>query len=101
MEKLIGYEKLKTAVERDCNNGRGCFNSNGCDNAGNKTGGKISKNNVVPFTRTPKEDMLPLQEWEYSDFKLLFDQLRETYNEDEAWKTIHRIWQIRAGEIEN
>ncbi|TEB04679.1 hypothetical protein Psch_03441 [Pelotomaculum schinkii] len=40
MEKLTGYEKLKAAVEKDCNEGSGCFNPNGCDNKNYKPGGK-------------------------------------------------------------
>lgn len=31
MRGVNGYEKLKAAVERDCNEGNGCFNPNGCD----------------------------------------------------------------------
>ncbi|TEB04673.1 hypothetical protein Psch_03435 [Pelotomaculum schinkii] len=40
MEKSTGYEKLKMAVKKDCNDGRGCFNPNGCNNAENKPGVK-------------------------------------------------------------
>jgi hypothetical protein len=37
---LTGYEKLKAAVERDCNerNSCGCFNENGCDKKDGRIG---------------------------------------------------------------
>jgi len=43
MGELTGYEKLKAAVEQDCNgrhDGCGCFNPNGCNVPGHKKDGK-------------------------------------------------------------
>ena len=55
--------------------------------------------NIIQFPGNPNAEMLDVMEWEWSDFKLVWENVAEMSDEDEAWKVIHEIWQKRAGEI--
>ena len=43
-------------------------------------------------------EMLDISDWAWSDFKLVFDTLAPTWGVESAWKVIHVIWKMRAGE---
>jgi len=56
--------------------------------------------NVTDIKTARKEDMLPVGEWAWDDFRNTWEVTAEATDKDTAWKLIFDIWQIRAGEIE-
>ncbi len=53
---------------------------------------------VIQFPIKLNEEMLDVGEWGWEEFKCLFEAIAPIEGEERAWKTIHAIWQIRAGE---
>lgn len=46
-----------------------------------------------------KDEMMCITDWDWCDFKLLYDTVVNGVGEENAWKLIHQVWQLRAGEI--
>ena len=44
-------------------------------------------------------ELLDIREWEWSDFKLVHDTIAPMLGEECAWKMLHALWQVRAGEV--
>ena len=51
-----------------------------------------------PVNRDDNDEMLELKDWDWSAFKALYDTIAPERGEEAAWRTIHAIWQLRAGE---
>ena len=52
----------------------------------------------VPVKRDDNDEMLALEDWDWSEFKTLYDTVAPERGEEAAWKMIYAIWQLRAGE---
>jgi len=44
-------------------------------------------------------ELLDIREWEWSDFKLVYDTVSPMMGEEETWRMIHTLWQIRSEEV--
>lgn len=44
---------------------------------------------------------MPVEEWQWQDFKATWEALEVMYDADTAWRMIHEVWRLRAGEVES
>ena len=51
---------------------------------------------VLQFRK--KEEMKDLMDWDWEDFKAVWESIKETDGEDVAWQAIYDLWQARAEE---
>ena len=59
----------------------------------------MKNNNIIrPNFQKKKDEMLDVRDWQWTDFKLMWETIRADTDEDHAWKMITVAWMIRAGE---
>ena len=44
------------------------------------------------------DEILPIEEWAWSDFMSVWGEIAEKAGEEAAWKMVYQLWQARAGE---
>ena len=54
-----------------------------------------------PVKQTQTDDeLIDLQDWDWEAFKDVFDAIAIAEGEEYAWKMIHTLWKMRAGELD-
>ena len=69
----------------------------------------MSESDNIPFTDldtldndepAEEEALVPLEAWQWTDFRDAWEELAKTEDADFAWRVLFTLWQLRAGEIE-
>ena len=58
---------------------------------------RMSSNGKIIKFPGDKDEMLPLEKWDWSAFKAVWEAIATTNGEDAAWQVVYELWERRTG----